>query len=348
MSQVFAWCGQSIGSFSFSFSPFNEHPGLISFGMGWLNLLAVQGTLKSLLQHHSSKASILRRSAFFTVQLSHPYMITGKTIALTRWTFVGKVMSLLFNMLSRLVITFLPRSKCLLISGLQSPSTPKEMTSISPNCVLTPSLLLPPSRVPAFAFRIQVFPNPRAGKVFMSQVQWGNHARWRVPSLNGSLILPPGPTEAIRVDVSSYEAGDWRFDVLGTEEEKSSTWEWEGKFPQDRGGRHLQVETWAREEAAPLTWEAGEGMAGAGAGEAWALAYAAGGSQSQVACCWTGPWDLGQYWAAAAILASSQDQVQVWKISLDEILMLDVPLVLVDEHCSCICFELDTWEELPG
>ena len=105
-------------SFSFSISPSNEHPGLISFRMDWLDLFAVQGTLKNLLQHHSSKASILQCSAFFTVQLSHPYMTTGKTIALTRWTFVGKVMSLLFNMLSRLVITFLPRSKCLLISWL--------------------------------------------------------------------------------------------------------------------------------------------------------------------------------------------------------------------------------------
>ena len=109
-------------SFSFSINPSNEHPGLISFRMDWLDLLAVQGTLKSLLQHHSSKASILRRSAFFTVQLSHPYMTTGKTIALTRQTFVGKVISLLLNMLSRLVITFLPRSKRLLISWLQSPS----------------------------------------------------------------------------------------------------------------------------------------------------------------------------------------------------------------------------------
>ena len=98
-------------SFSFSISPSNEHPGLVSFRMDWLDLLAVQGTLKSLLQHHTSKASILWRSAFFTVHLSHPYMTTGKTIALTRRTFVGKVMSLLFNMLSRLVITFLPRSK---------------------------------------------------------------------------------------------------------------------------------------------------------------------------------------------------------------------------------------------
>ena len=103
-------------SFSFSVSPSNEHPGLISFRMGWLDLLAVQGTLKSVFQHHGSKASIFRRSAFFTVQLSHPYMTTGKTIALTRRTFVVKVMSLLFNMLSRLVITLFPRSKCILIS----------------------------------------------------------------------------------------------------------------------------------------------------------------------------------------------------------------------------------------
>ena len=103
-------------SFRFSTSPSNEHPGLISFRMDWLDLLAIQGTLKSLLQHHSSKASSHQHSALFIVQLSHPYMTTGKTIALTRWTFVGKVMSLLFNMLSRLVITFLPRSKHLLIS----------------------------------------------------------------------------------------------------------------------------------------------------------------------------------------------------------------------------------------
>ena len=109
-------------SFSLSISPSNEHPGLVSFRMDWLDLLVVQGTLKSLLQHQSSKASILWHSAFFTVQLSHPCMTTGKTIALTRWTFAGKVIFLLFNMLSRLVITFLLRSKCLLISWLQSPS----------------------------------------------------------------------------------------------------------------------------------------------------------------------------------------------------------------------------------
>uniref|UniRef100_A0AC11CUH7 Uncharacterized protein n=1 Tax=Ovis aries TaxID=9940 RepID=A0AC11CUH7_SHEEP len=120
-------------SFSFSISPSKEHPGLISFRMDWLDLLAVQGTLKNLLQHHSSKASILWHSAFFTVQLSHPYMTTGKTIALTKWTIVGKVISLLFNKLSRLVITFLPRSKHLLISWLQSPSAvilePKKIQS---------------------------------------------------------------------------------------------------------------------------------------------------------------------------------------------------------------------------
>ena len=109
-------------SFRFSISPSNDYPGLISFRMDWLHLLAVQGTLKSLLQHHSSKISVFKHSAFFTVQLSHPYITTGKTIALTRETFVGKVMSLLFNMLSRLVITFFPKSKRLLISWLQSPS----------------------------------------------------------------------------------------------------------------------------------------------------------------------------------------------------------------------------------
>ena len=108
-------------NFSFSMSPLNEYSGLISFRMDWLDLLAVQGTLKRLLQHHSSKASILWCSAFFIVQLSHPYMTTGKAIALTRWTFIGKVMSLLFNMLSRLIITFHPSSKHLLISWLQSP-----------------------------------------------------------------------------------------------------------------------------------------------------------------------------------------------------------------------------------
>ena len=117
ISQFFTSGGQSIGA-SVLWNQSNEHPGLISFRMDWLNLLAVQGTLKSLLQHHSSKASILQCSAFWIVQLSHPNMTTGKTIALIRWAFVGKVMFLLFNMLSRLVRTFLPRSKCLLISWL--------------------------------------------------------------------------------------------------------------------------------------------------------------------------------------------------------------------------------------
>ena len=119
VSQLFAWRWPKYWSFSLSISPSNEHPGLVSFKMDWLDLLAVQGTLKSLLQHHSSKAAILWRSAFFTVQLSHPYMTTGKTIALTGRTFVSKVMCLLLNMLSRLVITFLPRSKRILISWLQ-------------------------------------------------------------------------------------------------------------------------------------------------------------------------------------------------------------------------------------
>ena len=127
-------------SFSFSIIPSKEHQGLISFRMDWLNLLAVQGTLKSLLQHRSSKASILRPSAFFTIQISHPYMTTGKTIALTRRTFVVKVMSLLLNMLSRLVITFLPRSKHLLISWLQSPSAVIwEPPKIKPDTVSTVS-----------------------------------------------------------------------------------------------------------------------------------------------------------------------------------------------------------------
>ena len=139
MSQFFASGGHNIGvSTSASVLPMNME-GLISFRMDWLDLLAVQRTRKSLLQHHSSKASILHHSAFFTVQLSHPYMTTGKTIALTRWTFVGKVMSLLFNMQSRLVIAFLPRSKCLLISWLQSPPAvtlePKKIKSLTVSIV---------------------------------------------------------------------------------------------------------------------------------------------------------------------------------------------------------------------
>ena len=127
-------------SFSFSISPSNEHPGLISFRMNWLDFLAVQGTLRSLLQHHSSKASVLLHSALLIVQLSHPYVATEKTIALTRWTFVGKVMSLLFNMLSRFVIAFLPRSRCLLASWLQSPPAvtlepPKIVSHCFPICL---------------------------------------------------------------------------------------------------------------------------------------------------------------------------------------------------------------------
>ena len=144
VSQLFAWGGQSTGVSAFSIIPSKEIPGLISFRMDWLDLLAVQGTLKSLLQHHSSNASVLRCSAFFTVQLSHPYMTTGKIIALTRRTLVGKVMSLLLNMLSRLVITFLPRSKRLLISWLQSPSTViLEPIKIKSDIVSTVSLSIP-------------------------------------------------------------------------------------------------------------------------------------------------------------------------------------------------------------
>ena len=131
-------------SFSFNISPSNEHPGLISFSIDWLALLAVQGTLKSLLQHHSSKASILWCSAFFTVQLSNPFMTTGKTMDLIRWTFVGKVMCLLFNTLSRLVITILPRSKHLLISWLQSPSAMiLELQKLKSAIVFTVSYLFP-------------------------------------------------------------------------------------------------------------------------------------------------------------------------------------------------------------
>ena len=141
-------------SFSFSIIPSKEIPGLISFRMDWLDLLEVQGTLKSLLQHHSPKASILRRSAFFTVQLSHPYLTTGKIIALTRRTFVGKVMSLLFYMLSRFVITFLPRSKHLLISWLQSPSAvilePKIMKSDTVSSSISHEVMRPDAMICVF------------------------------------------------------------------------------------------------------------------------------------------------------------------------------------------------------
>ena len=139
MNQLFASGDQSIGVSASSISPSNEYSGLISFRMDWLDLLAIQGTFKSLLQHHSSKASILQCSAFFIVQLSHPYITTGKSIALTRRTFVGKEMSLLFNMLSMLVMAFLPRSKCLLISWLKSPSAviwePRKIKSLTVSIV---------------------------------------------------------------------------------------------------------------------------------------------------------------------------------------------------------------------
>ena len=144
MSRLFASDGQSTGrNFSFSINPCNEYSGFISFRIDWFDLLSVQGSLKSLLQHHSSKASVLQCSAFFMVQLSYAYMTTGKTIALTRWTFVGKVMSLLFNTQSRFIIAFLPRSKRLLISWLQSPSAvilePKKIKSLTVS-IVNPSI----------------------------------------------------------------------------------------------------------------------------------------------------------------------------------------------------------------
>ena len=174
-------------SFSFNIHPSNEHSGRISCGMDWLDLLAVQETLKSLLQHHSSKASILPCSAFFTVQLSHPYMTTGKTIALTRQTFVGKVMSLLLNMLSRLVLTFLPRSKGLLISWLQSPSAvilePKKLKSD------TVSTRLP--KFPKLHFRKagkkeSGWPGP--GPIIC---RWVGGARTRVSEKERGCLIPP-------------------------------------------------------------------------------------------------------------------------------------------------------------
>ena len=162
-------------SFSFNISPSSKHLRLFSFRMDWLDLLAVQGTLKSLLQHHSSKAPILRYSAFFIVQLSHPYMTTGKTIALTRWTFVDKVMSLLFNMLSRLVITFLPRSKHLLISWLQSPSAvilePKKIKSATVSPCICHQVMELDAMILVFWIAITNFQNP-----------WTNHAKMNCSS----------------------------------------------------------------------------------------------------------------------------------------------------------------------
>ena len=177
-------------SFSFSIIPSKEHSGLISFRMDWLDLLAVQGTLRSLLQHHSSKASILRHSAFFTVQLSHLYVTTGKTIALTRQTFVGKVMSLLFNMLSRLVITFLLRSKHLLISWVQSPS----------------AVILEPPKITLFPLFPHLFPMK-----WWDQMPWSSFSEcWVLSQLFQSLLSPSSrgfsssSLSAIRVVSSAY------------------------------------------------------------------------------------------------------------------------------------------------
>ena len=182
-------------SFGFNISPSNENPGLISFRMDWLDLLAVQGTLKSLLQHHSSKASIVWRSAFFIVQLSNPYMTTRKTIALTRWNFVGKVMSLFFNMLSRLVITFLPRSKRLLISWLQSPSAvilePPKIKSVILSTV-SPSIcheVMGPDAIILVFWMLSFKSNIKVLKIIYHQAKWAWHFR---SSISLSWSLSPG------------------------------------------------------------------------------------------------------------------------------------------------------------
>ena len=187
-------------NFSFSIIPSKEHPGPIPFRMDWLDLLEVQGTLKSLLQHHSSKASVLRHSAFFTVRISHPYMTTAKNIALTRWTFVGKVMSLLFNMLPRLVITFLPRSNHLLISWLQSPSSvvvePKKIKSdtvstVSPSIsheVMGPDAMIfvfwMLSIKPMFSLSTFTFIKRLFGSSSLSAIRWCRLHIWGIVTTN--------------------------------------------------------------------------------------------------------------------------------------------------------------------
>ena len=193
-------------SFSFSIIPSNEHPGLISFRMDWLDLLAVQVTLMSLLQHHSSKASILRHSAFFTVQISHPYMTTGKIIALTRQIFVGKVMSLLLNMLSRMVITFLPRSKCLLISQLQSPSAvilePRKIKSDTVSTV-SPYIchdVMGPDATYIVIYKLFLMEiNPEyslEGLMLKLKLQYFGHLMQKINKLEKTFML--GPTEGRR------------------------------------------------------------------------------------------------------------------------------------------------------
>ena len=173
-------------SFSFNISPSDEHSGLISFRMDWLDLLAVQGTLKSLLQHHSSKAPILWLSAFFIVQLSHSYMTIGKPIALTRQTFVGKVMSLLFNMLSRLVITFLPRSKCLIISWLQSPS----------------AVILEPPKIKSSTANIQI--SYLEIKLPTSAGSWKKQESSRKTSISALLTMPKPLTVWITINCGKF------------------------------------------------------------------------------------------------------------------------------------------------
>ena len=190
-------------SFSFNISPFYEHPGLISFRMDWLDLFTVKGTLKSLLRHHSSKASIFRCSVFFIVQLSHPYMTTGKTIAMTRWTFVGKVMSLLFNMLSRLVITFLPRSKHLLISWMQSPSAvilePRNIKSATVSIVspfICHEVMEPDAMI--LVFWMLSF------KATFSLSSFTFIKRWSSSSRRSSRLFSSSSLSAIRVVSSAY------------------------------------------------------------------------------------------------------------------------------------------------
>ena len=224
MSQFFALDGQS---FSFSINPSNEHSELISFRMDWLDLLAVQGTLKSLFQHHSAKASILQHSAFFIVQLSHPYMTTGKTIALTRWTFVGKVMSVLFNMLSRLVIGFLPRSKCLLISWLQSPSAvilePRKIklatvSTVSPSIchkVMGLDAVILVFRMLSSSGRVQIVANQWGGREVGWMQRQGRNSQETAVQPWGRVLAPPqGMHIAISLSCFADTAIPTRWDML--------------------------------------------------------------------------------------------------------------------------------------
>ena len=202
-------------SFSHSISPSNEHPGLISFRMDWLDLLAIQGTLKSLLQHHSSKASILWWSAFLTVQLSHPYMTTGKTIALTMWTCVDKVMSLLLNMLFRLVVTFIPRSKRLLISWLQSPELDGEESWALKNLYFSTVLSEKTLESPLDCKEIQsVHPKRDQSWVFIGRTD----VEAETP------ILWPLDVKSCLIGKDPDAGKDWRWEDKGTTEDDMAGW----------------------------------------------------------------------------------------------------------------------------